>query len=489
MASIANDPNGLKRIQFMDGGGHRKTIRLGRCAERAAESVRLRVEELQSARLNGHPLSRETSLWLSGIGDELHHRLAKVGLCEPRQAASQCQLGEFIGTYMAQRIDLKPGSLAVMEQARKSLIAYFGAQRSMQSITPADADAWRLSMLGEKLAEATIRKRTQAAKQFVRAAMRQRLLTEDPFADLPSGSRANPQRLRFIDPDTIARIIDACPDAQWKLIVALARYAGVRVPSELLSLKWEHVNWEHNRLAVPSPKTEHHEGKALRVIPLFPELRPHLLEVFEQAAPGAEYVITRYRVGNANLRTQFNRIIGHAGLKPWPKPFHNLRSSRETELAERFPLHVVCGWIGNTAKVAVRHYLQTTAEHFETAVSEPTSVRKGPGRLPTTNNQAFPEAAQKAAQQMHAEGGRQSHRENDESQKVAKYSGLRSNATPDDIPNKNLMGEEGFEPPKALSQQIYSLPRLATSVLSRSTLLSSQYWQPASQCCKSSSLP
>ena len=54
-------------------------------------------------------------------------------------------------------------------------------------------------------------------------------------------------------------------------------------------------------------------------------------------------------------------------LTPWPKPFHNLRASRETELAATFPLHVVCEWIGNSERIADRHYLQVTDEHFETA--------------------------------------------------------------------------------------------------------------------------
>jgi hypothetical protein len=50
----------------------------------------------------------------------------------------------------------------------------------------------------------------------------------------------------------------------------------------------------------------------------------------------------------ANLRTELNRIIERAGIKTWPKPFQNFRSTRETELAETFPLKVVCEWIGNS---------------------------------------------------------------------------------------------------------------------------------------------
>jgi len=105
--------------------------------------------------------------------------------------------------------------------------------------------------------------------------------------------------------------------------------------------------------------------------------------VFEQAEPGTAHVITRYRNANANLRTQLQRIIHKAGLTPWPRLFHNLRSTRQTELAETFPGHVVCAWIGNTEKVAQNHYLQVTDAHFAQAVIEP--VKDQPGNSAAQN--------------------------------------------------------------------------------------------------------
>ena len=64
------------------------------------------------------------------------------------------------------------------------------------------------------------------------------------------------------------------------------------------------------------------------------------------------------------------KIIRRAGLKPWPKLFQNLRSTRETELADQFPIQVVCDWIGNTEAIASKHYLQVTEDHFARAVEQ-----------------------------------------------------------------------------------------------------------------------
>ncbi len=152
-----------------------------------------------------------------------------------------------------------------------------------------------------------------------------------------------------------------------------------------------------------SPKTEHHAGKATRTIPLFPELREILAEARELAPDGAEFVVDeKYRKAaqgpagwlNANLRTTFSKIVRRAGLDPWPRLFHNLRASRETELVERFPIQVVTAWLGNTPSVAMRHYLMTTDEHFAAAVAGSSEADLATGT----------KAAQKAAQQSHVSG-------------------------------------------------------------------------------------
>jgi hypothetical protein len=107
-------------------------------------------------------------------------------------------------------------------------------------------------------------------------------------------------------------------------------------------------------------------------------LRPYLDAAFEAALEGAVHVIARYRDTNCNLRTQLLRIIKRAGVKPWPKLFHNLRASRETDLAAEYPLHVVCDWIGNTERIAKKHYLQTTEDYFERAAKSAAPALQNP---------------------------------------------------------------------------------------------------------------
>ena len=119
------------------------------------------------------------------------------------------------------------------------------------------------------------------------------------------------------------------------------------------------------------------------MVPLFARLQIILLAALEQAEPGAEFVITRYRDSRSNLRTQAHRIIRRAGLEPWEKVFQNCRSSLETELVEDFPIQTVTSWLGNSPQIAQRHYLQVREEHFEKAVQKPVQCPAASGRTDT----------------------------------------------------------------------------------------------------------
>jgi integrase len=208
-----------------------------------------------------------------------------------------------------------------------------------------------------KLATPTVSRRVIAARTMFHKAARWGMLKENVFVGVEAGQQVNESRKRFISRETIVKAIAEAPDAEWKAIIALARYAGLRIPSELFALRWCDVDFEQGRMKVHSPKTERHAGGAARIVPLFVKLRPYLEALFnESAAEGAVYVISKHRLAAMNLRTEFKRIIDDAGLTAWPKLFHNLRASRESELMREYDLATVCKWIGNSPAVAAKHY-------------------------------------------------------------------------------------------------------------------------------------
>ena len=369
MASISKGRNGHKRIQFVAGDGSRKTIYLGLASMKQAEEFKLKVQALVAASIIGAGIDDEVSRWLAGLDDKMHTRLENVGLVKDR-THGKATLEQLLDDFF-KHLNVKPITALGYQSTRTALLGYFGADTPIRDIEALQADQWRATLKDAGLAEATIGKRVKLARQMFRQGVRWKMLVENAFADVKAGSPVNKARQRFISKEVAQKVLAACPDSQWRLLFALSRFGGLRCPSEHLALKWGDVDWEHGRIRVTCSKTEHHEGRGERFVPMFPELRPHLQEAFDEAEPGTEFVITRYRNRNANLRTQFQRIIRKAGLTPWPRLFHNLRSTRQTELAESFPAHVVCSWIGNTERVAGNHYLQTTDAHFARAIEEP----------------------------------------------------------------------------------------------------------------------
>lgn len=359
MASISTSSTGNRTIQFVTEKKRRKSIRLGKVPMKTAEEVYRRVEFLHVAKVSGTAVDGDTAKWVASIGGDLYAKLAAVGLVGARIGGNS-RLKAFIDDYITGRTDASRRTILNLKMFGNRLIAFFGAEKDMATVKRSDADDWVI-FLKSKYAAATVGRTIKGARQFFRAACRAEVITSNPFDDIKAGSHTDKDRQAFITQEDTRRVLDACPDAEWRLIVALSRYGGLRCPSEHQALTWPDIDWEKGKFRVDSPKT----GE--RWVPLFPELRPYLEDVFELAEPGAVHIISGERNPDQNLRTQLVRIIRRAGLTPWEKPFHNLRASRETELAAAFPLHVVCAWIGNSTLIAQKHYLQVTEDDFQRA--------------------------------------------------------------------------------------------------------------------------
>jgi len=383
MASL-NQKRGRWTVQFrLRPNQDRVSVALGKMTQEDAEGFRVRVSILVEAYRAESPPDPSTAKWVAKLSDAFHNKLAQAGLVVPRDnpnAPTVPLLGAWVDRYIEKRkVNTKPGTRVNYQQARRHLVKFFGGTRPLNRINQGEAEEFMLYLRGDGdgagLAANTARRLCGRAKQFFADAVKHKLIAENPFTGIECSILENRDREYFVTREEAARVLESCPNAEWRLLFALSRYGGLRCPSEHLGLRWQDVNWgdgsEPGTILVHSPKTAH-QNKPTRLVPLFPELRPYLEDAHALAlergeADGAAHVIRRYRDRNSNLRTQLERIICKAGLNPWPKPFQNLRSTRETELAETFPIHVVCEWIGNTPDVARKHYLQTTAEHFRRA--------------------------------------------------------------------------------------------------------------------------
>src|SRR5262245_41735780 len=127
MASLIERPGGRRFIQFVDPDGKRRTVGLGRCPRRAAESAKVMIESLAAAKRSGGLPADHVTRWLAGVGDEFHAELVGVGLASPRGTAATPAIGAFIMTYVDGRTDLKDGTRRGALTDLNSLLEFFEA--------------------------------------------------------------------------------------------------------------------------------------------------------------------------------------------------------------------------------------------------------------------------------------------------------------------------------------------------------------------------
>lgn len=359
MATVVSYGDGLRRVEFGLGSDtKRQTVRLGRVNAKDAAAFALRVETLIRDRMLGRAHSPETCEWLAGLPMKSLDRLRAAGLTN-YSGNADLDLDGLLRRFEESITGGKPATRLFYGHTLRNLREHFGADRRVSSITAEDADrfaAWLRADAG--LAKATANRRIKAAGSIFRKAVRWEYIGKSPFDNVKAGGTVNKERTVYIPAETVERLIDATPDAEWKALLAIGRWMGVRVQSEGLGLRVADLDWERSAVWVRSPKTEHHgEEHAGRWVPMFPEVREHLLRLYEQAAEGQVYLFDRQRFASGNLRTGLLKLIKRCGLKPWPRLWHNFRTSRATELVAEYPMATAAAWLGHSVGIMAAHYI------------------------------------------------------------------------------------------------------------------------------------
>ncbi len=435
MSSLIKEKSGGWRIKFLDG---QKTIgiRIGQCDKRTAQATQGFIDRLIDAKRLAAKPDAQTIEWLNRLDATIHDRIANAGLTTPRTQQQAPTLKALIKQFH-ETLPGKQSTATSYGNTTRNLLEHFG-DIPLDQITAQRADEFRV-WLDQQVAPATAARRIIACRTIWKKGQRWKIVTDNPFTGVKAGPQTNEARKHFVKPEEACKLMDECPDAQWRLIIALSRFGGVRVPSEILPLKWTDITWptdsQVGTIRITSPKTEHHAGGGSRIIPLFPEIAQPLMDCFEQAPDGQVFIIQRYQGKSLNWRTQFERIARRAGIKLWPKPFHNMRASRETDLMVEYNFNTVCKWLGNSPTVAAQHYAMSTDINadFRHAATHKTGGPK-----------CGPIVAQNPAQQVPAGNCNELHADHETRENQGN---LPHDADGCTYLHAELMGVEGLEPP------------------------------------------
>jgi integrase len=284
------------------------------------------------------------SQWLGTVGDDLHDKLAKVGLVPARHSKT---LATFLEAYKAERVDAKPRTVMAWNTSIKLMVGFLG-DVPLRSITQEQAALYRAHLVKQDYATAYIAKTIMNARMFFNVAKRRKLIDDNPFQYVEKGSQVNKEREHYVTQDETDHLINACSNVRDRLRIALARYAGLRCPSELVGLRWSEINWEAGRFTVYSPKTER-KGKDKRIVPIFKNLYPYLSEAFDLAPEGEDRIFPEIHE-TKSLGSWIKKLAARAGVALWEKPFQNMRSSCATGFIP--PMSVRHGW-GTLARLRI----------------------------------------------------------------------------------------------------------------------------------------
>jgi len=333
MASLYFHKN-QARIQFESTEGKRATLYLGKVSEKDARSFLSYFDELLSAVKTNRAPSAQIIIWSEGLSSSLQDKLANYGLISihPKWTLEEC-----LEKHLRLKKGMKERTLTNIRVCIKRAIAFFGEGIRLSQITEDKCKAFK-SDLEARYSQATVSQTIKKVKGLFRFALKSKAIQANPFQGISAGKEFN-----------------------------MARIGGLRVPSEIIPLRWTDIDFENKQFLVTSPKTEHHVNGENRWVPLFPELEELLREELQAPDRHPNFVIHLYRDSTQNLRTQFLRILRRAMVEPWPKPFGNLRASRATELRNFFPAHDVNLWLGHSQVIASRHYLTAQKDFWESA--------------------------------------------------------------------------------------------------------------------------
>ncbi len=385
MASVHKDGKGWK-VSYIDQDNARRSLRPGKVNKATANQIARQVDLLVAAKASGGTVELTTATWLGDIGEKLHKKLVKARLTAPKAVAGSEPVAEpsitlaaFLDEYVSTGITRKgevasDNTLKNWRQTRNLLLECFDGTRSIDSFTLADGKAFR-KWMGRReipvtrrsptgrMQETSIRNRIGNAKAMFGHAVREELLPQDPFRNQVSSLFAGDEGKMNIPAEIIDNVIQAAPNAEWRLLVALWRYAGLR-KMEPMDLTWNDVLWNEGKLGVRSSKTKRHKGKELRFVPTR-DVETYLSDAFAVAEKGESFLFPNIR--GTGIFRQILAIVEKAGYKPWPNLIKNLRLSCENDWidAGEAPAHVIAAWIGHDVKVQNSSYAIVSDGHFE----------------------------------------------------------------------------------------------------------------------------
>ena len=298
-------------------------------------------------------------------------KLAEMIRSSRRPTAASITVEQWCRTYI-DRLDLARATINQYEVALRCMIDCWGRSKRLRSVTAGDI-AELIATMGKEVADYTVRNRCVSAKAMFDRATREPsrerpYLAFNPFddADIPNPKQAS--TFVYVSPDQTAKILDACPTANWRSLVALTRLCALRL-EEALNVDVSHLHWNLHAVAVKVREDRDGKGEGTkqryRMVPMSPLAYRLVLARFEELGADDRMLIDREPLTKGTRMSpqdHMRRIFDAAGVVGVVKPFHDLRKSQAQDWSVLHGCEHSARWCGHSIEVALRHYRDNEQE-------------------------------------------------------------------------------------------------------------------------------
>ncbi|MGY8770912.1 MAG: tyrosine-type recombinase/integrase [Pirellulales bacterium] len=384
MGSFYKDRNSY-RYKFIDHLGKTRKLSFGTIepSKNDQKYVDTHVMHLVMCRKTATIVNPKVQLWLAEMkGSPLSKKLAEWGLITD---AGKSTLEPYLDWFFNQKSktwkdhegkpEWSPSTVRSNNSTKNYLVKFLGADRELHTITRGDADDFQRWLRSEETRSnrpAAITKHIKRLRGWFSYAAKKEWIKENPFDHIVCRRHIDRDRIQYMTVKQAEQVLDTLTCNQHRLFFALARFGGLRMPSEANNLKWPDVDFDESTISI-EPVKVNVQG---RTMPLWPEIYQLAWEEFtawQDSDRTDDYVIHRHRTinrdGNSVVSTKIvqhvKSVYSKVGLESFHKPMQNLRTSCENDLKRILTESQLIEFMGHTTKIAQDHYRKATAEEYK----------------------------------------------------------------------------------------------------------------------------
>ena len=222
------------QVNFSEGGKQR-TLYLGRdFTAGSADRVARIVTDIVAHRKRGESLPVDLLWRIESLPDRLRKSFERAGLVG---GATSWTLDNLLQAFYDSKSHLKSTTQDAYKMFGRLLLVFFTSERRITSIEKMDCERFKTHLL-KNYSACTVSRGIRRCRAFFQHAVNAEWIRRNPFEKVYGSVEVNLNRQFYVDRATIDKVMSCCRADHDRLLLALARFGGLRIPSEVRQLRY-----------------------------------------------------------------------------------------------------------------------------------------------------------------------------------------------------------------------------------------------------------